>query len=93
MLAAPDGVTGLNIVQAAQPDFIVLDVEMPGMNGYMFLMELKRINKGMTIPVIVATSHEENKMIFYRHGIKDYLVKPINPEELLTKIQAIIGQA
>ncbi|MBF0123195.1 MAG: response regulator [Candidatus Omnitrophica bacterium] len=92
VLTAPNGAVGLNVAQTGRPDLIVLDIEMPQMNGYMFLMELKRIQGGVGTPVIVVTSHAENKMIFYRHGIKDYLVKPVDFDQLIAKIQTVIGQ-
>ena len=92
VVAAANGAMGLNAVASEHPDMVILDIEMPQMNGYTFIMELRKVDKARVIPVIVTTSREEHKMLFYRHGIKDYLVKPVNVDELITKIQAIIGQ-
>ncbi len=93
VLEAPNGAVGLKTAQAERPDLIVLDVEMPEMNGYSFLIEFRKTPSGPVTPVIVSTSHEENKMIFMRHGIRDYMIKPINVDQLLGKVQEIIGQA
>lgn len=92
VLLANNGQMGLNFVNAQKPDLVVLDIEMPQMNGYTFVLELKKIEGAKDTPVIVLTAHEENKPIFERRGIEHYLVKPVNFDELFAKMKAIIGE-
>jgi len=78
MLQANNGQLGLDLTKAQKPDLIILDVEMPEMNGFTFAMELKKLEDVKNTPIIVLTAHVENKPIFHRHGIDNYLVKPVN---------------
>ena len=67
---------------AETPDLILLDVQMPEMNGYTFMLELEKIKECVNIPVIVLTAHQEMQPIFERKGVKGYLIKPLNFDEV-----------
>lgn len=84
---AQHGVAGLEALAEQKPDIIILDIEMPEMNGYTFILEMKKTPEYQTIPVIVLTAHEENRPIFARRGILNYLVKPVCFDQLLAFIQ------
>ncbi len=85
---ANDGMQAMNIIDDGMvPDLIVLDVEMPDMNGYTFMFELYREEKRRSIPVIVVSAYSEMQPIFSHRGVKDYLIKPTKPEDLLKKIR------
>jgi DNA-binding response OmpR family regulator len=92
VLVERNGETGLVRVKADKPDAIVLDIEMPEMNGYTFIIEMKKDESVKNTPVIVQTSHEENRGVFARRGITHYLVKPINFDVLLVKLKEIVGE-
>lgn len=92
VLAASDGMEGLVIMKADVPDLLILDIEMPEMNGYTVLLEKQKDPAIKDIPVIVQTAHEENRGIFARRGITHYLVKPVNFDTLLTKIRELVGE-
>jgi CheY-like chemotaxis protein len=92
VLAARNGQTGLDCLKSQKPDAIVLDIEMPEMNGYTFIIEMKKEESVKNTPVIVQTSHEENRSIFARRGITHYLVKPINFDLLLMQIKDLVGE-
>jgi DNA-binding response OmpR family regulator len=92
VILAHDGYEGLEVLKKESADLIVLDVEMPEMNGYTFLLEMKKIEAYKNIPVIVLTAHEENRPIFARRGILNYMVKPVNFEKLLTLITSLIAK-
>lgn len=81
------GQVGLNMAQKIIPDVIILDIEMPDINGYDVILELLNNPATKNIRVMVQTSHEENKPIFARKGVKEYFVKPVNPEEIITAIR------
>lgn len=92
-LIACEGHEALSLLDSHKVDLIVLDVQMPGMNGYTFLTELRKHPKSSiaATPVIVVTAYAENNPIFYRHGIKAYLLKPLRLDELADKVQEFLG--
>ena len=89
---AQNGEHGLNLAQSYRPELIILDVEMPSMNGYTFVGEKNKNDMIKDIPVIVLTAHEENKNIFARKGVKHYLVKPVNFDLLFAAINTLLPQ-
>jgi CheY-like chemotaxis protein len=95
VLAANDGEEAVEILRTSKPDLIVLDIQMPKMNGYTFLTELrKNPNPDLAaIPVIMVTAYSDANPIFNRHGVIAYLLKPLKLQELLDKIQEVLGPA
>ena len=87
-----DGLSGLAALKAELPDLLILDIEMPEMNGYTVLLEKQKDPAIKDIPVIVQTAHEENRGIFARRGITHYLVKPVDFNLLLEKIRELTGE-
>ena len=73
-----------------KPDLIVLDVVMPGQNGFQLTRAITRDPEFSNVPVIICTSknQETDRVWGMRQGARDYVVKPVNPEELLAKIKA-----
>lgn len=88
---AENGEEGIAKAKAEKPDLILMDVVMPGLNGYQATRTLTRDEETKAIPVIVCTSkgQETDKIWGLRQGAVDYLVKPLNPEELLQRVAAI----
>lgn len=89
---ALDGEEALQKVEQHRPDLLILDVQMPKVNGYSFLFELKKIDSGRPIPIIVLTCKEEMRELFLVEGVKEYLIKPVSNVELLKKIRQYIGE-
>ena len=91
MVTAEIGEDGIAKAKAEKPDLILMDVVMPGLNGYQATRTLTRDDDTKDIPVIVCTSkgQETDKIWGLRQGAQDYLVKPVNAEELLAKIAAL----
>jgi CheY-like chemotaxis protein len=87
-----NGQKALAAAQHMKPALIVLDVEMPEMNGYTFMNELRKIDGIKDTPVIVLTAHEENKGIFARKGIGNYLVKPVNFDALFAAMKKLLPE-
>jgi CheY-like chemotaxis protein len=81
-LVASNGLEGLEVVQKQNPDLILLDLEMPRMNGLEFLDEINR--REIEIPTILMTFHgnEEIAIEVYRKGVRDYVKKPFTVEEM-----------
>jgi len=86
VLLAPDGRTGLELARQERPRVIVLDIMMPGIDGWSVLSELKSDPELQSIPVVVASLVEEPEMGFAL-GAQEYLVKPVGRERLLAVLQ------
>ncbi len=78
-------------VKQVRPDLVLMDVIMPGQNGFQATRALSKDESTKDIPVIICTSkgQETDKVWGMRQGAKDYVVKPVNPTELLGKIKAL----
>ena len=81
----------LTMVKQQRPDLVLMDVVMPGQNGYQATRTLSKDGSTKDIPVIICTSkgQETDKIWGMRQGAKDYVVKPIDGPELLAKISAL----
>jgi twitching motility two-component system response regulator PilH len=81
------------IIKAKQekPDLIIMDVVMPGLNGFQATRAISKDEETKDIPVIMCTTkgQETDKVWGMRQGAKDYIVKPVNQDELLKKITAL----
>jgi len=88
---AANGEEGIAKAREERPDLILMDVVMPGLNGYQATRTLTRDDATRDIPVIVCTSkgQETDKIWGLRQGAVDYLVKPLNPDELLQRIASL----
>ena len=88
--AVSSGEEALAHVDAGPPDLIVLDVMLPGIDGFDVLRRLR--GAGQTVPVILLTARDEDvdKIVGLELGADDYLVKPFNPRELSARIRALL---
>ena len=91
VVTAESGEEGVVKAKAELPDLVIMDVVMPGLNGYQATRTLTRDEDTKNIPVLMCTSkgQETDKIWGLRQGAQDYLVKPVNPEESLAKIAAL----
>jgi chemosensory pili system protein ChpA (sensor histidine kinase/response regulator) len=93
VMTASDGEEALAQLEKKIPDLIILDIQMPHMNGYTFMMEKNKVPAYETIPVIVISSHNEMEPLFKRHNVRAYLLKPTKLQELLEKVTEVLGPA
>ena len=77
-------------VKQAPPDLVLMDVVMPGQNGFQLTRAITRDPAFADVPVIMCTSknQETDKVWGMRQGARDYIVKPVNADELIAKIKA-----
>ncbi len=89
---AADGRDGLEQILQLQPSLVILDLMLPGMNGYQVLKEMQRDSRSHAIPVLMLTakSQTEDRIKGLELGADDYLTKPFSPKELLLRVKAII---
>ncbi len=92
VLSAPSGEAGIEMAREEIPDAILMDVVMPGMNGFQATRRLARDLMTRDIPVIIVTTkaQETDREWGMRQGARDYLVKPVTAEELVAKVQAVL---
>jgi len=90
VLQAADGVQGLQLVAAERPDLVILDVNMPKLNGFETLERLRQ--GGIQTPVLMLTvrSSEEDQVKALDLGADDYLTKPFSPRTLLARVRALL---
>jgi twitching motility two-component system response regulator PilH len=91
VLTAESGESGVAAAKAEKPDLILMDVVMPGLNGFQATRQLSRNPETSAIPVIMCTTkgQETDRVWGLRQGAVEYLVKPVVAEELLAKIKAL----
>lgn len=95
VLEATNGADGVSVARAEMPELILMDVVMPGMNGFQATRQLSRGADTQHIPiVIVSTKDQETDRVWgKRQGAKDYLTKPVNEAELLQLIDRLLSAA
>lgn len=95
VIKAHDGVTGTEIALKERPDLIVLDLMLPGRDGFGVFRELRRDARTANTPVIMLTARAqtEDRIQGLETGADDYLTKPFSPKELLLRIQAILKRS
>jgi twitching motility two-component system response regulator PilH len=88
---AEDGDQAVSKAKAVMPDLVLMDVVMPGLNGFQATRSITKDEATKHIPVILCTTkdQETDKVWGIRQGAKDYIVKPVNKDELLKKIRAL----
>jgi len=91
--AAQNGEEGVALARQLHPDVVLMDVVMPVLNGFQATRQLQRDPATADIPIIMVTTKDQDtdRTWGMRQGAVDYLVKPINPEELVHRIRAAIG--
>lgn len=89
VIAAHDGASCLEMVRESLPDLVILDVMMPGLDGFETLQELRRFSQ---VPVIMLTvqAEEQERVRGLDLGADDYMAKPFSPTELVSRAQAVL---
>lgn len=88
VVTAPDGKAALSVFDKEKPDFIILDLNLPGMDGLEVCTEIRRDSN---IPVLMLTARveEADKLIGLELGADDYVVKPFSPREIVARVKTI----
>ena len=89
VVAARDGPNAVDLVQSSIPDVILLDIQLPGMDGFEVLDIIRKLPQAGSVPVIAVTSHamagDRERML--AAGCNDYIEKPINPDLFVSQIE------
>jgi DNA-binding response OmpR family regulator len=88
---AADGVTGQKLFHTFEPDLVILDIVMPGLDGYSLYQELRSEYKLRMKPVIVLTGKSEMGELFKMEGAGVVMTKPFKMEDLLQEVVRLVG--
>ncbi|OIQ82615.1 transcriptional regulatory protein WalR [mine drainage metagenome] len=88
---AENGDQALAALAADRPDLVLMDIVMPGQNGFQLTRQITRNPQFDGLPIIICTSkrQETDKLWAMRQGARDYVTKPVDPHDLLSKIMAL----
>jgi len=89
VLAADNGLSALRVVEEAQPDLVILDLGLPGMNGLDVCRELRK-KSDLPIIILTARGEESDKIVGLELGADDYITKPFSPKELVARVRAVL---
>lgn len=92
VISANNAATGIELARKIMPDLILMDVVMPGMNGFQATRKISRDPELKAIPIIILTTKDQQTDIIWgrRQGAKAYLTKPAEANELLQEINTIL---
>ena len=93
VLKAENGADGVALARLEKPDLVMMDIVMPGLNGFQATRQLTKDAETTHIPVIIVTTkdQETDKVWGTRQGARDYITKPIDEELLIKTVNAVLG--
>jgi two-component system cell cycle response regulator DivK len=94
MIEALDGESGVRLAEAERPDLILMDIQLPGVDGYEATRRIKANPELRSIPVIVVTSYalSGDDVKAMQAGCDAYVAKPFSPRQLLSKIREFLAE-
>jgi DNA-binding response OmpR family regulator len=94
VLTAVNGLDGLKRAQNEEPDLVVMDIMLPGMDGFDICYQLRAEPRTAGIPVLMlsAKAREADKETGLKVGADGYITKPVDPEEIVSRIEALLQQ-
>ena len=94
VLQAVNGADGVALARQEKPDVVLMDIVMPGLNGFQATRQLTKDPETSHIPVIVVTTKDqETDMVWaQRQGAKGYLTKPVDEEKLILKVKKVLEE-
>ena len=94
VLKAENGADGVALARQEKPDAVLMDIVMPGLNGFQATRQLSKDPETSHIPVImVTTKDQETDMVWaQRQGAKGYLTKPVDEEQLILKVKKVLEE-
>ncbi len=89
-----NGRDALQVIRARKPDLVILDCNMPEMNGLLVLRELRQSTEFCNLPVLVLTARRSDKDmdLAYHQGASDYMKKPFDPAELVMRVEDLLAK-
>ena len=93
VLVADNGADGVAMARSTRPDLVLMDVVMPGLNGFQATRQLHKTEETSEIPVVIVTTkdQETDRTWGARQGARGYLVKPVEEQDLINTITPLLG--
>lgn len=88
-----DGILGKNLFSKKQYDLVILDINLPGINGFQLCHEFKEVHPHVPIIFLTALDDLDDKITGFESGADDYLVKPFEFQELLMRVKALVRRS
>lgn len=88
-----DGALAADLAVSARPDLVLLDVLLPGMDGFAVLKQLRRASAQLPVIMLTARGTEEDRVRGLKLGADDYVVKPFSASELLARVEAVLRRS
>ncbi|MHC4939327.1 MAG: response regulator transcription factor [Planctomycetota bacterium] len=92
-LEAADGVEGLRVALSAEYDLLLLDIMLPGMDGFTLLEKLRKSHRAIPVIMLTARGDEADRVRGLKTGADDYVVKPFSALELLARCEAVLRRS
>jgi len=93
VFTAGSGREGLKMYQKHKPDLIILDIMLPGVDGFEVCKKIKQSDKAMPIIMLTAKSQESDKLLGFELGADDYITKPFSVKELVARVRAVLKRS
>ncbi len=90
LVTASDGLQAVDFFRATRPDFVCLDVMMPGQNGYEVCKQIRKMDESVPILFLTAKAEEIDTVLGLELGADDYMIKPFGVKEIIARIRAIL---
>jgi DNA-binding response OmpR family regulator len=90
VLFAEDGLVAYDLIEQEEPDLIISDIMMPGMNGYDLIQKIRKSRNNVPIIILSAKNQDNDKILGLDIGADDYMTKPFNPLELVAHVKAAL---
>ena len=90
---AADGITALKKLEEKQVDLVVLDIMLPGIDGFEVLKTIRSRQTWLPVVMLTAVGDEEDRIAGLEQGADDYLIKPFSPKELVARVKAVLRRA
>jgi len=94
VLTAPNGLEGLRKAKKEEPDLIILDIMLPGVDGFEICHRLRTESQTAQLPILMlsAKAQEVDKATGLKVGADDYLTKPADPSEIVSRVETLLAQ-
>ena len=92
VITASDGLEGLRKARDEHPDLVILDIMLPGLDGYEVCHRLRQKPETVTLPILMISvkARQDDKDIGLRMGADDYLTKPASPSTIVAKVETLL---
>lgn len=90
VLFAEDGIVAYDMIEQEEPDLVISDIMMPGMNGYDLIQKIRKSRNNVPIIILSAKNQDNDKILGLDIGADDYMTKPFNPLELVAHVKAAL---